>query len=497
MEKYIVAIDQGTTSTRTIVFDRHSNIISMASKEIKQYYPQPGWVEQDASEIWLSVIFTITEALQQKNINPKQIEAIGITNQRETTIVWDKETGEPIYNAIVWQSRQTSSICDQLKAKGYSQMIHNKTGLLIDAYFSGTKVKWILDNVKGAREKANNDQLSFGTVDSWLIYKLTGGKEHKTDYSNASRTLLYNIHDLDWDDDLLEIMNIPRSMLPKVCDSSGLFGVTVKRNFLGERIPICGVAGDQQASLFGQLCCETGMVNSTYGTGCFVLMNTGDQIIDSENGMLSTIAWRFDNKIVYALEGSVFVGGSTVQWLRDGLKIIKKASETEKLANEIETTDGVYFVPAFVGLGTPYWDSEAKGAIFGLTRGTEKHQIARAALEAICYQVHDVLEAMQADSKKAIQVVKATGGATVNNYLMQFQSDIMNVNVERPHIMETTALGAAYLAGIHIKYWKNKEEILEHKLDDDVYYPRMEEEERTELIRGWKIAVDSTRSFKL
>ncbi len=497
MEKYIVAIDQGTTSTRTIIFDRHSNIISMASKEITQHYPQPGWVEQDANEIWLSVTFTITEALQQKNIDPKQIQAIGITNQRETTIVWDKITGEPIYNAIVWQSRQTSSICDQLKANGFSDMVHKKTGLLIDAYFSGTKIKWILDNVKGAREKADKGTLSFGTVDSWIIYKLTGGVEHKTDYSNASRTLLYNIHDLDWDDDLLNIMTVPRSMLPKVCDSSGLFGVTVKRNFLGERVPISGVAGDQQASLFGQLCCETGMVNSTYGTGCFVLMNTGDQIVDSDNGMLSTIAWRYDNKIVYALEGSVFVGGSTVQWLRDGLKIIKKASETEKLAKELETTDGVYFVPAFVGLGTPYWDSEAKGAIFGLTRGTEKRQIARAALEAICYQVHDVLEAMQADSKKAIPIVKATGGATVNNYLMQFQSDIMNVNVERPRIMETTALGAAYLAGIHVKFWKNKEEIIEHKQDDFVYYPRMEETERKELIRGWKIAVHSTRSFKL
>ena len=496
MKKYILAIDQGTTSTRAIIFDQNSNIVSIATKEIKQYYPNPGWVEQDANEIWLSVISTITQALVLKNILPNQISAIGITNQRETTIIWDKDNGEPIYNAVVWQSRQTSTICDELKASGYEEMIRNKTGLLIDAYFSGTKVKWILDNVKGAREKAAKGKLAFGTVDSWLIYKLTGSV-HKTDYSNASRTLLYNIHDLKWDDELLKIMDIPKSILPEVCDSSGLYGETSPRSFYGEKIPICGVAGDQQASLFGQLCCKEGMVNSTYGTGCFVLMNTGERIVKSDNGMLSTIAWKIKEKTVYAIEGSVFVGGSAVQWLRDGLKIIKSADETEKLAKELKTNEGVYFVPAFVGLGTPYWDSDVKGAIFGLTRGTNEKQIARAALESICFQVLDVLKAMEADSKQPINVVKATGGATVNNYLMQFQSDIMNTRVERPFIMETTALGAAYLAGIAAGYWESTEDIKRSKKDDTVFLPKMAEPIRESLLKGWKKAVEATRQFKI
>jgi glycerol kinase len=496
MKKYILAIDQGTTSTRAIIFDKNSNIVSIANKEIKQYYPNPGWVEQDANEIWLSVISTITQALVLKNILPNQIEAIGITNQRETTILWDRDSGEPVYNAIVWQSRQTSRICEDLKRKGYESIIRAKTGLLIDPYFSGTKVKWILDNVKGVREKANKGKIAFGTVDSWLIYKLTGSL-HMTDYSNASRTLLYNIHDLKWDDELLDIMDIPKNILPVVSDSSGLIGETSPRSFYGEKIPITGVAGDQQASLFGQLCCEEGMVNSTYGTGCFVLMNTGSKIVVSENGMLSTIAWKIKDKLVYAIEGSVFVGGSCIQWLRDGLKIIKSAEETESLAKELKTNEDVYLVPAFVGMGTPYWDSDAKGALFGLTRGTNKRQIARAALESICFQVQDVLKAMEADSKQPISKIKATGGATVNNYLMQFQSDIMNTLVQRPHIMETTALGAAYLAGIACGYWQNIEDINKSKKDGTVFNPRMDEQTRVRLLLGWTKAIEATRLFKL
>ncbi|QWC00178.1 glycerol kinase GlpK [Mycoplasmatota bacterium] len=496
MKKYVLAIDQGTTSTRAMIFDKKSKIVSMANKEIKQYYPKPGWVEQDANEIWLSVISTITQALVLKNILPNQIESIGITNQRETTVIWDKSTGEPIYNAVVWQSRQSQDICDDLKAKGYEEIIREKTGLLIDPYFSGTKIKWILDHVKGSHEKAKKGQLAFGTIDSWLIYKLTG-QVHKTDYSNASRTMLFNIHDLQWDDDLLEILGIPRLILPEVCDSSGYFGETSPRSFYGEKIKITGAAGDQQASLFGQLCCEEGMVNSTYGTGCFVLMNTGEKVVKSSNGMLSTIAWKIKDKVVYALEGSVFVGGSSVQWLRDGLKIIESASETEKLALSIDSSEGVYVVPAFVGLGTPYWDSDAKGAIFGLTRGTDERQIARATLESICYQVSDVLKAMVADSNQPIQLIKATGGATVNHYLMQFQSDIMNVSVQRPEIMETTALGAAYLSGIGSGFWKNVEEIHQHKTDDFSFDPHMSAKKRKDLFKGWKLAVESTRHFKL
>ena len=496
MKEYILSIDQGTTSTRAIIFDKHSRIISTANKEIKQYYPKPGWVEQNPNEIWMSVSQTINQALVQKNIKPNQIKAIGITNQRETTIIWDKETQKPIYNAIVWQSRQTNDICEALKQDGHEEMIRDKTGLLIDPYFSGTKIKWILDKVEGSRELAKQGKLAFGTIDSWIIYKLTE-KEHKTDYSNASRTMIFNINTLKWDDELLNILDIPKNILPEVCESSSLFGYTTDRNFFGENIPVTGVAGDQQASLFGQLCCQEGMVNTTYGTGCFVLMNTGENIVKSKNGMLSTIAWKIDNKVIYAIEGSIFVGGSSVQWLRDGLKIIKKASETETLASTLESNDGVYLVPAFVGLGTPYWDSLAKGAIFGLTRGTNKKQIARATLEAICYQVHDVLKAMEADSKKAIPMIKVNGGATVNNFLMQFQSNIMNLNVQRPQIKETTALGAAYLAGIYVEYWKNHDEIKKHRNPDTLFYPSMEAEKRENLIRGWNIAVNATRNFKL
>ena len=496
MKEYILSIDQGTTSTRAIIFDKHSKIISVANKEIKQYYPQPGWVEQDPNEIWMSVSQTINQALVQKNIKPNQIKAIGITNQRETTIIWNKETQKPIYNAVVWQSRQTNSICDDLRNQGYEELIREKTGLLIDPYFSGTKIKWILDKVEGSRELAKKGKLAFGTIDSWIIYKLTE-KEHKTDYSNASRTMIFNINTLKWDDELLEILDIPKNILPEVCESSCMFGHTTDRNFFGENIPVTGVAGDQQASLYGQLCCKEGMVNTTYGTGCFVLMNTGDNIVKSKNGMLSTIAWKINDKVTYAIEGSVFVGGSSVQWLRDGLKIIKKASETESLAKSIKSNDGVYIVPAFVGLGTPYWDSLAKGAMFGLTRGTTKKQIARATLEAICYQVHDVLKAMEADSKRSIPMVKVNGGATVNDFLMQFQSDIMDLDVQRPQIAETTALGAAYLAGIKVEYWKNHDEIKKHRKADTIFNPIMDKEKRRELVRGWQVAVNATRQFKL
>ena len=496
MEKYVLSIDQGTTSTRTIIFDKNSNIVSEANREITQYYPKPGWVEQNPKEIWLSVVATISQALAQKNIHPKQIDSIGITNQRETTILWDKTTGEAIYNAVVWQSRQTANICEEFKEKGYEPIIHQKTGLLIDAYFSGSKIKWILDNVKGARELAEQNKLAFGTVNTCIIYKLTG-KEHKTDYSNASRTLLFNIHTLEWDDELLKLFDVPKNILPEVCDSSGVFGHTAKQNFLGERVPISGVAGDQQASLFGQLCAHEGMVNSTYGTGCFVLMNTGNKVVESNNGMLSTIGWKIKDQLVYALEGSVFVGGSCIQWLRDGLKIIKSASETEKLAKKVKSNEGVYFVPAFVGLGTPYWDSNAKGAIFGLTRGTDERQIARAALESICFQVHDVLEAMQNDFNSDIHLIKATGGATVNNYIMQFQADIMNVEVVRAAIMETTALGAAYLAGLATKFWENIDEIKSSTDAGTEFVPSMEQDLRTQLLSEWKIAVESTRRFKI
>lgn len=496
MNEYVLAIDQGTTSTRVILFDKHSKIISIANEEITQYYPKPGWVEQDAEEIWYSVTSTINESLVKNNIHPKQIKAIGITNQRETTVIWDKETGKPIYHAIVWQSRQTSDICDALEAKGYNDLFHEKTGLLIDPYFSGTKIKWILDHVKGAREKAEAGQLAFGTIDSWLIYKLTGS-EHKTDVSNASRTLLYNIHSLEWDDQLLQILDIPKSILPEVCDSSGFFGMTTKNNFFGESIPITGVAGDQQASLFGQLCCEQGMVNSTYGTGCFVLMNTGKKVVHSKNGMLSTIAWKINDEVIYALEGSVFVGGSTIQWLRDGLKIIESADETEHLAKSLRSNEGVYFVPAFVGLGTPHWDSDAKGAIFGLTRGTDERVIARAALESICFQVQDVLRAMEGDCDHSIPLLKTNGGATKNNYLMQFQADILNLDVMRSKIMETTALGAAYLAGLAVGFWEDKEEITLHREDDFLFQANMPNARRNRLIKEWNIAVEATKQFKI
>lgn len=495
--KYILSIDQGTTSTRAIIFDHESNILAMASEEITQIYPHPGWVEHNPNQIWVSVLAVMARVLLEAKLKPQDIHAIGITNQRETTVIWNKDTGQPIYNAIVWQSRQTSDICDFLKEQGYQSLFKKKTGLLIDAYFSGTKIKWILDNVAGARELAQKGKLMFGTIDTWLVYKLSGEKIHITDYTNASRTLLYNIHDLKWDEELCQILDIPLSMLPEVHSSSEVYGYTAPHHFFGKKVAISGIAGDQQAALFGQNCFDEGMVKNTYGTGCFMLMNTGDKPIISENGLLTTIAWGINNEITYALEGSVFVAGSSVQWLRDGIKLIESASETETLATSLASNEGVYMVPAFVGLGTPYWDSDARGALFGLTRGTSKEHITRAILESICYQSMDVLRAMEEDTKLPITSFKVDGGATVNQFLMQFQSDILGLKVEQPKILETTALGAAYLAGLSSGYWKTKDEIRASWKLAKSYEPHMDDATRKNYIKGWKIAVAATRQFKI
>lgn len=494
MKKYILSIDQGTTSSRAILFNKRGEIVASAAKEFPQYFPKPGWVEQNADEIWLSVLNVYMEVLVHGKVAAEEIAAIGITNQRETAIVWDRETGEPVYHAVVWQSRQTADICRQLKAEGKEQMIREKTGLLIDPYFSATKVKWILDNVEGAREKAERGQLLFGTVDSWLIYKMTGGKVHATDYSNASRTLLYNIYDLKWDEELLELFGIPSSMMPKVCPSSGTFGYT-EGKFFETAIPITGVAGDQQAALFGQTCFEPGMAKNTYGTGCFMLMNTGEKPAKSEHGMLTTIAWGTGERVEYALEGSVFVAGSAIQWLRDGLKMIDDASQSEVFAGEVRDSDGVYVVPAFVGLGAPYWKPDAKGAVFGLTRGTTKAHFIRATLDSLAYQSADIIDAMTLDSGIELQKLKVDGGAVKNNLLMQFQSDILDVPVERPIISETTALGAAYLAGLSVGFWKSKEELRANYLVDKTFIPAIGQDEREKLLAGWKRAVKAACEF--
>ncbi|MES1215003.1 MAG: glycerol kinase GlpK, partial [Bacteroidota bacterium] len=439
---FILALDQGTTSSRSLIFDKQGNITGSAQKEFKQIFPQPGWVEHDAEEIWSTQFGTMAEAVANAKITINQVAAIGITNQRETTVVWERSTGKPVYNAIVWQDRRTSAYCDELKAAGHAKKVQEKTGLIIDAYFSGTKVKWILDNVPGAREKAEKGELAFGTIDSWLVWKLTGGKLHITDVSNASRTMLFNIHSCEWDTELLSLLTIPKSLLPEVKPSSEVYGKTGEI-FHGTQIPIAGIAGDQQSALFGQLCTQPGMVKNTYGTGCFMLMNTGEKAITSKNNLLTTIAWKVNGKVEYALEGSVFIAGAVVQWLRDGLKIIRTSSEVEQLALQVQTTDGVYIVPAFAGLGAPHWNQDARGTMFGLTRGSSNAHIARAALESIAYQVYDVLKAMQADSGIEIKELRVDGGATVNNQLMQFQSDILNSKVVRPKVTETTALGAA------------------------------------------------------
>ena len=495
MGKYILTIDQGTTSTRTIIFDHQSHIVSMAQQEIKQYYPKTGWVNHDANEIWLSVLSTMTKALYDANLTAKDIAAIGITNQRETTVIWDKKTGRPIAPAIVWQSRQSDDICQRLKAQGYQSIFQEKTGLLIDAYFSGTKIKWLLDHVPHAYEKAKNNELAFGTIDTWLVYKLTGGL-HITDVTNASRTMLYNIYTLSWDQELLDILDIPIALLPEVKSSSEIYGVTADYHFFGQNVPIAGIAGDQQAALFGQACFKKGMVKNTYGTGCFMLMNTGETPIKSTHGLLTTIAWSINNKITYALEGSVFVSGSAVQWLRDGIHLITDAKQTHDLSLELSDNEGVYIVPAFVGLGTPYWDSNAKGAIFGLTRGTTINHLARATLESICYQTYDVLNVMEQDSQLDIQVLKADGGASVNGFLMQFQADILDLRVERPTISETTALGACYLAGLAVGYWSSLDEIEGLWQLEYAFEPQMKKEIRTKNINGWKSAVHATIHYK-
>ncbi|HFJ9403430.1 MULTISPECIES: glycerol kinase GlpK [Bacillus cereus group] len=496
MKKYILSLDQGTTSSRAILFNKKGEIVHSAQKEFTQHFPKPGWVEHNAQEIWGSILAVIATCLSEADVKPEQIAGIGITNQRETAVVWDKTTGKPIYNAIVWQSRQTAEICDELKEKGYGEMVREKTGLLIDAYFSGTKVKWILDNVEGAREKAENGDLLFGTIDTWLVWKLSGGKAHVTDYSNASRTLMFNIHDLQWDDELLDMLTVPKSMLPEVRPSSEVYGETIDYHFFGQNVPIAGVAGDQQAALFGQACFGEGMAKNTYGTGCFMLMNTGEKAVASEHGLLTTIAWGIDGKVNYALEGSIFVAGSAIQWLRDGMRMFKDASESEVYANRVESTDGVYVVPAFVGLGTPYWDSEVRGAMFGVTRGTTKEHFIRATLESLAYQTKDVLCAMEADSGIELKTLRVDGGAVKNNFLMKFQSDILDVPVERPVINETTALGAAYLAGLAVGYWKNQDEIKEQWHMDKRFEPTMEAETSEELYAGWKKAIEATKAFK-
>lgn len=494
--KFIMALDQGTTSSRAILFDEDGKIFHTSQQEFKQYFPQSGWVEHDPEQIWSSILSVIVGVLSEKNISATQVVGIGITNQRETTVVWDKHTGKPVYNAIVWQSRQTVDICDELREAGHSDMVRDKTGLLIDAYFSGTKVKWILDHVEGAREKAEAGDLLFGTIDTWIIWKLTNGEKHVTDYSNASRTLMYNIYDLKWDDELLEMLSVPKSMLPEVRPSSEVYGHTASKHFFGQEVPIAGIAGNQQAALFGQACFEQGMVKNTYGTGCFMLMNTGEKAVRSEHGLLTTLAWGIDGKVTYALEGSIFVAGSALQWLRDGLRMFRDSAESEQYATRVESTEGVYMVPAFVGLGTPYWDSDVRGAFFGLTRGTTKEHFVRATLESLAYQTNDVLEAMEEDSGIPLRRLRVDGGAVKNDFLMQFQADLLNVPVERPEINETTALGAAYLAGLAVGFWESQEKIAEYwKLEKD-FEPQMAEADAAKLVEGWHKAVKAAQAFK-
>lgn len=491
MSQYILAFDQGTTSSRAIVFDRLGNIKSVAQKEFTQIFPQPGWVEHDASEIWSTQLGVAAEAVIKAHLSMKDIAAIGITNQRETTVLWDRGTGQPLHHAIVWQDRRTAAYCDQLKQEGRMETIRKKTGLVIDAYFSGTKLKWLLDHVPGARARAEKGELCFGTIDCWLLWKLTNGKVHATDVSNASRTMLYNIHTLAWDEELLDLMQIPASVLPEVKSSSEIYGYT-DQILTAQSVPIAGIAGDQQAALFGQMCTRPGMVKNTYGTGCFMLMNTGTQVVPSSNNLLTTIAWKIGETTHYALEGSVFIGGAVVQWLRDGLKIIRSSSEVEALATKVPHTDGVYLVPAFAGLGAPHWNQHARGTLLGLSRGTTDAHIARAALESIAYQTMDVLKAMEADAGISIRELRVDGGATANDLLMQFQSDMLNTKVVRPSITETTALGAAYLAGLAVGYWKDTDEIAELWQVDKEFQPLMTEAHRNHLTRGWNRAVSAT-----
>jgi len=494
-QRYIMAIDQGTTSSRAIIFDHRGQAAAMAQRELTQYFPEPGWVEHDAEEIWTSVLAVMEEALLGAGIRPAQLAAIGITNQRETAIVWERATGKPVHRAVVWQSRQTADICDELKARGWNALFRERTGLLIDAYFSATKVKWLLDRTDSERERASRGELLFGTVDTWLIWRLTGGAAHVTDYSNASRTLLYNIHELRWDDELLALLDIPAAMLPEVRSSSEVYGQTRDIPFLDVAVPIAGAAGDQQAALFGQACFTAGMAKNTYGTGCFMLMHTGGQAVPSRHGLLTTIAWGLNGRVEYALEGSIFVAGSAVQWLRDGLQLIGTAAESEAYAEAVDSTGGVYVVPAFVGLGTPYWDSAVRGAVFGLTRGTTRAHFIRATLESLAYQTKDVLQAMEEDSGLMLSRLRVDGGAVRNGFLMQFQSDMLGVSVERPVVSETTALGAAYLAGLAVGYWRDREEIAALWRTDHVFAPQLAAGERERLYAGWRKAVQAARAF--
>ncbi|MBQ8559744.1 MAG: glycerol kinase GlpK [Tyzzerella sp.] len=488
MAKYVMALDAGTTSNRCILFNEKGEICSMAQREFTQYFPQPGWVEHDADEIWASQLGVAVEAMNKIGATASDIAAIGITNQRETAIVWDKNTGEPVYHAIVWQCRRTSKYCDSLKEKGLTEMFCQKTGLVIDAYFSGTKVKWILDNVPGAREKAEKGELLFGTVETWLIWKLTKGAVHVTDYSNASRTMLFNINTLEWDDEILTELDIPKSMLPEAKPSSYVYGMA-DPSFLGGEIPIAGAAGDQQAALFGQTCFTAGEAKNTYGTGCFLLMNTGEKPVYSNNGLVTTIAWGLDGKVNYALEGSIFVAGAAVQWLRDEMRLIDSAEDSEYMAKKVKDTNGCYVVPAFTGLGAPHWDQYARGTIVGITRGVNKYHIIRATLESVAYQVNDVLEAMKADSGMELTSLKVDGGASSNDFLVQTQADIIGAPVNRPQCVETTAMGAAYLAGLAVGYWVNKEDVIRNSAIDKVFKPSISEENRAARVKGWNKAV--------
>jgi glycerol kinase len=493
--QYILSLDQGTTSSRAILFDHSGSIVEVAQKEFEQIFPKPGWVEHDPDDIWSSQVSVAAEVVTKAGIKAKDIAAIGITNQRETTLVWDKKSGKPVYNAIVWQDRRTASTTDRLKDEGYADLFQKKTGLVLDPYFSGTKVQWILDNVDGARSKAENGDLLFGTVDSWLIWKMTNGQKHVTDVTNASRTLIYNIHDLEWDEELLDILDIPASMLPEVASSSEIYGKTAGDIF-ATRIPISGIAGDQQAALFGQICTQKGMAKNTYGTGCFMLMNTGNKPIKSQNNLLTTIAWQMNGETEYALEGSVFIGGAVVQWLRDGLKLISSSSEIEELAEKVEHADGVYLVPAFSGLGAPHWDPHARGTMTGITRGTTDAHIARAALEAIAFQSTDLLKAMESDSGIKLKELRVDGGASVNNLLMQFQADLLRVPVIRPTVSETTALGAAYLAGLAVGFWDSKDEIAQQWNIAKRYEPDMDSSVIDERYAGWHKAVKRAKGWE-
>lgn len=494
-EKYIMAIDQGTTSSRAIIFNKKGEKIASSQKEFPQIFPQAGWVEHNANQIWNSVQSVIAGAFIESSIKPGQIEAIGITNQRETTVVWDKKTGLPIYNAIVWQSRQTAPIADQLKQEGHTNMIHEKTGLVIDAYFSATKVRWILDHVPGAQERAEKGELLFGTIDTWLVWKLTDGLIHVTDYSNAARTMLYNIKELKWDDEILELLNIPKAMLPEVKSNSEVYGKTTPFHFYGGEVPISGMAGDQQAALFGQLAFEPGMVKNTYGTGSFIIMNTGEEMQLSQNNLLTTIGYGINGKVHYALEGSIFIAGSAIQWLRDGLRMIETSSESEGLAQSSTSDDEVYVVPAFTGLGALYWDSNARGSVFGLTRGTSKEDFVKATLQSIAYQVRDVIDTMQVDSGIDIQQLRVDGGAAMNNLLMQFQADILGIDIARAKNLETTALGAAFLAGLSVGYWESMDELKELNATGQLFQATMNESRKEKLYKGWRKAVKATQVF--